>query len=161
KDEVCLVHTSTGTTGGDWSYLFYSWDDMHVRDFAPFPRILMPVNARDVVVDALPYEMSSSGQSFQRSLQGVAGALVVPAGKGGFYSDPYKTVQIMADLRATVLITTPPYALLLAEVADQRGLPLGTAIAPRFMWLTGEGCAPAYRRRLEELWRCPGLIFYG
>jgi len=38
----------------------------------------------DVVVNALPYEMSSAGQSFQRSLQGVAGALVVPVGKGGF-----------------------------------------------------------------------------
>jgi phenylacetate-CoA ligase len=29
------------------------------------------------------------------------------------------------------------------------------------MWLTGEGCAPAYRRRLEELWQCQGLVFYG
>ena len=25
----------------------------------------------------------------------------------------------------------------------------------------GEGCAPAYRRRLEETWRCQGLVFYG
>jgi phenylacetate-CoA ligase len=114
-----------------------------------------------VVLNALPYEMSSSGQSFQRALQGVAGALVVPAGKGGYYSDPYKTVQIMADLKATVLITTPPYAMLLAEVAEQLGQPPGTALAPRFLWLTGEGCAPAYRRRLEQLWRCPGLVFYG
>jgi phenylacetate-CoA ligase len=161
KDEVCLAHTSTGTTGGDWSYLFYTWEDMHVRDFAPFPRLLMPVNASDVVLNALPYEMSSSGQSFQRSLQGVAGALVVPAGKGGFYSDPYKTVAIMADLRATVLITTPPYAMLLAEVAAQLGRSPGADLPLRFMWLTGEGCSAAYRRRLEELWRCQGLVFYG
>jgi phenylacetate-CoA ligase len=161
KEEVCLAHTSTGTTGGDWSYIFYTWEEMHVRDFAPFPRLLMPVNATDVVLNALPYEMSSSGQSFQRSLQGVAGALVVPAGKGGFYSEPYKTAQIMADLRATVLITTPPYALLLAEIAEQLGVRPGTDIPLRFMWLTGEGCAPAYRRRLEELWQCRGLVFYG
>lgn len=161
KEEVCLVHTSTGTTGGGWSYLFYTWEDMHDRDFAPFPRRLMPVGAGDVVLNALPYEMSSSGQSFQRSLQGVAGALVVPAGKGGFYADPYKTVQIMADLRATVLLTTPPYAMLLAEVAEQLGRRPGTELAPRLLWLTGEGCAPSYRRRLEELWRCQGLVFYG
>jgi phenylacetate-CoA ligase len=161
KDEVCLAHTSTGTTGGDWAYLFYTWEDMHVRDFAPSPRLLMPVGTVDVVLNALPYEMSSSGQSFQRSLQGVAGALVVPAGKGGFYSDPYKTVQIMADLRATVLITTPPYAMLLAEISEQLGHLPGSELALRFMWLTGEGCALAYRRRLEELWRCQGLVFYG
>jgi phenylacetate-CoA ligase len=161
REEVCLAHTSTGTTGGDWSYLFYTWEDMHVRDFAPFPRLLMPVNSSDVVLNALPYEMSSSGQSFQRSLQGVAGALVVPAGKGGFYSDPYKTLRIMADLRATVLITTPPYALLLAEVAEQLGRRPGTDVPLRFIWLTGEGCSNAYRRRLEELWRCQGLVFYG
>jgi phenylacetate-CoA ligase len=161
KEEVCLAHTSTGTTGGEWSYLFYTWDDMHVHDFAPYPRLLMPVHAGDVVLNALPYEMSSSGQSFQRALQGVAGALVVPAGKGGFYSDPYKTVQILADLRATVLITTPPYAMLLAEVAEQLGHRPGRDLVLRFLWLTGEGCAPAYRRRLEALWQCQGLIYYG
>ena len=161
KEEVCLVHTSTGTTGGDWSYTFYTWEDMHVRDFAPYPRLLMPVNADDIVLNALPYEMSSSGQSFQRSLQGVTGALVVPAGKGGFYSDPYKTAQIMADLRVSVLITTPPYAMLLAEIVEQLGVQPSSDIPLRFIWLTGEGCAPAYRRRLEELWHCQGLVFYG
>jgi phenylacetate-CoA ligase len=161
NEEVRLVHTSTGTTGGEWSYLFYTWEDMYVRDFTPFPRLLMPVSAGDVVLNALPYEMSSSGQSFQRALQGVAGALVVPAGKGGFYADPYKTVQIMADLRASVLITTPPYALLLAEVAEQLGCRPGRDLPLRFLWLTGEGCAPAYRRRLEERWQCKGLVYYG
>ena len=161
KDEVCLVHASTGTTGGAWSYILYSRQDMYVRDIAPFMHVLMPVRASDVVINALPYEMSSSGQSFQRSLQEGTGALVVPVGKGGFYSDPYKTAQIMAELRADVLITTPPYAMLLSEVAEQKGLLLGRDIKLRFIWLTGEGCSPAYRRRLEECWGCPGLIFYG
>ena len=64
KEEVCLVHTSTGTTGGDWSYLFYTWEDMHVRDFAPYPRLLMPVDSSDVVLNdtALPLLQTASGQ---------------------------------------------------------------------------------------------------
>ncbi len=161
KEDVCLAHTSTGTTGGDWSYILYSWDDMHVRDQAPAPRALMPVKASDVVINALPYEMSSSGQSFQRSLQGGAGAMVLPVGKGGFYSDPYKTVKIMSDLDADVLITTPPYAMVLAEVARQSQSAPEREIRLRFMWLTGEGCSQAYRRRLEQLWNCPGMVFYG
>jgi phenylacetate-CoA ligase len=161
KDQVSLVHTSTGTTGGDWSYLLYSWDDMHTHDTVPAPRLLMPVRRGDVVVNALPYEMSSSGQSFQRSLQGGFGAVVVPVGKGGFYSDPDKTVRIIRDLQADVLVTTPPYAMLLAEAAAGRGFTIGADIAPRFLWITGEGCSPAYRRRLEELWNCPALVFYG
>lgn len=161
KDEVRLAHTSTGTTGGDWSYILYSWDDMHAHDVACSARLLMPVERGDVVVNALPYEMSSSGQSFQRSLQAGSEALVVPVGKGGFYSDPYKTVKIMADLAASVLITTPPYAMLLAEVAAERGLRPGEDVRLKFIWLTGEGCSPAYRRRLEDLWRTLGLVFYG
>lgn len=161
KEEVCLAHTSTGTTGGTWSYLLYSWDDMYASDVVPAPRLLMPVRETDIAIDALPYEMSSSGQSFQRSLQGLASTLVVPVGKGGFYSDPYKTVQIMFELGATLLITTPPYAMLLAEVAQQQGRDLHGDLQLRFMWLTGEGCSPAYRSRLEELWNCQGLIFYG
>ena len=161
KADVCLAHTSTGTTGGAWSYLLYSWDDLYVNDQAPTPRLLMPVRETDVVVNALPYEMSSSGQSFQRSLQGTASAMVLPVGKGGYYSDPYKTIQIMADLNADVLITTPPYAMLLAESAEQLGVRVDTDVKLRFMWLTGEGCSNAYRRRLEQLWHCPGLVFYG
>lgn len=168
KKDVRLAHTSTGTTGGRWSYILYSEEDMYVRDSAPYPHLLMPVREGDVVVNALPYEMSSSGQSFQRSMQGAAGAMVVPVGKGGFYSDPYKTVQIMADLRADVLITTPPYALLLSEVAAAPDPPLrpvplrpGEDVRPRFLWLTGEGCSPAYRRRVEDAWRCPAFVFYG
>jgi phenylacetate-CoA ligase len=161
KEEVCLAHTSTGTTGGVWSYILYSWDDMYAHDQLPSPRLLMPVRQSDVVIDALPYEMSSAGQSFQRSLQGTARALVVPVGKGGFYSDPFKIVPIMVDLQADVLITTPPYAMLLAEVADHLGVALDADVQLRFMWLTGEGCSQAYRRRLEELWNCPGIVFYG
>ncbi|MGE0608138.1 MAG: phenylacetate--CoA ligase family protein [Pirellulales bacterium] len=161
REQVCLTHTSTGTTGGDWSYILYSWDDMHGHDVLPAPRLLMPVQAGDVVINALPYEMSSSGQSFQRSLQAGAGALVVPVGKGGFYSDPAKTIDIMADLAANVLITTPPYAMLLSEIAARRGLKAGHYLRPRFMWITGEGCSPAYRRRLQEIWNCPALVFYG
>jgi phenylacetate-CoA ligase len=51
--------------------------------------------------------------------------------------------------------------MLLSEVAQHLGLTLGTDIRLRFIWLTGEGCSAAYRRRLEELWHCQGLIFYG
>ena len=161
RQEVRLVHASTGTTGGAWSYILYTHEDLHVRDIAPRVHALFPVRPGDVVVNALPYEMSSSGQSFQRSLQEGNGAIIVPVGKGGFYSDPYKTVQIMAELSADVLITTPPYALLLSEVAEKQKLLPGTAINLRFMWLTGEGCSPSYRRRLQQRWHCPGLIFYG
>lgn len=161
KEDVVLAHTSTGTFGGVWSYNLYSWEDLHVRDTAVFPHVLMGLSAADVVINALPYEMSSSGQSFQRSIQGAVGAMVVPVGKGGFYSDPVKTVKVMAELGATVLITTPPYAMVLAEVAQKESIRLGEQIALQRLWLTGEGCSPAYRRRLEERWNCRARVFYG
>jgi len=156
RTDVRQVHTSTGTTGGRWSYLLYSWDDLNLRDHVPIPWKLFDVQPGDVVVDALPYEMSSSGQSFQRALQH-HGCLVVPAGKGSIYSDPYKTVEIMAELGANVLITTPPYAMLLAEIAAQ----IGVKPSPRLIWLTGEGCSPSFRRRIEQLWGCDARVFYG
>ena len=101
--------------------------------------------------------MSSSGQSFQRSLQGAAGALVVPVGKGGFYSDPYKTVQIMADLRVTMLITTRPTPCCSPRSLEQLGLRPGRATC---------GCgssgspARAVRRPTAAGWRSlavPGI----
>lgn len=161
KKDLILAHTSTGTTGGDHSYICYTWEDLYISELAPPIPILVHVKEKDIVINALPYEMSSSGQAFQRSFQHGAGAMVVPCGKGGFYSDPHKTVKVIKEMEATVLITTPPYAMYLSELAEEAGYKIGEDIRLRFMWLTGEGCSNAYRRRLEAIWKCPGLLYYG
>ena len=120
----------------------------------------MPLTVEDIVINALPHEMSFAGPGYHNLLQKGVGALMVPAGKGGLYSTPDSTLTMAQDLEATVLVTTPPYAAYLAEIADEKGIHLGKDIKLRFMWLTGEGCSPSFRERVEK-WSCPALFYYG
>lgn len=160
RHTVSQIHVSTGTTGGEEIYVPHSWEDLHVNNMSPAMRRLIPVGTSDVVVIALPYEMSSSGLAYHRTFQKSYGAHVVPAGKGGYYSTPERTLRAARDLGATVLVTTPSYAVLMSEVAEKQGIALAD-VPLRFIWLTGEGCSPAFRDRVEALWGHPAYFYYG
>jgi phenylacetate-CoA ligase len=160
RHAVSQIHVSTGTTGGEEIYIPHTWEDLHVGNMSPAMRKLIPVTSEDVVVNALPYEMSSSGLAFHRTFQKSYGAMVVPVGKGGYYSTPERTLRAAFDLGATVLVTTPTYAVLMAEAAKREEIDLAD-IPLRFMWLTGEGCSPAFRERVEEIWGHPAYFYYG
>ncbi|MFQ5685005.1 MAG: phenylacetate--CoA ligase family protein [Candidatus Binatia bacterium] len=161
REKISQVHLSTGTSGGEHIYTFYSWEDYFVNFVGPEMPLLMPLSTEDIVVNALPYEMSLAGLGAHNLFQIGAGALVVPVGKGGLYSTPEDTLGVMKDLNATVLMTTPPYAAYLSEIAERTEIHLREDIRLRFMWLAGEGCAPSFRNRLEESWGCPAVYLYG
>jgi phenylacetate-CoA ligase len=77
------------------------------------------------------------------------GCLCLPG--GGLSS--VARLRALLDLRATVLCSTPTYALHLAETATREGLDLRRAAVRRLM-VAGEpgGSLPAMRARLEQLW---------
>lgn len=160
KEEVALVQVSTGTTGGEEIYVPYTWRDYYLHDLAPGYPSLVPVEPGDVCLVALPYEMSSAGLAFHKTFMDGCEATVIPAGKGGAYSTPAKTVRLMRALQPTVVITTPSWAVTLAEAAAAASFPL-TELPLRRMWLTGEGCSPAFRDRVAGMWGVAANFYYG
>jgi phenylacetate-CoA ligase len=160
RDQLSQINISTGTTGGHEIYVPQTWEDLNVRGLEPTLRELVPVGPEDVVVNALPYDMSAAGLAFHRTFQRGRGALVVPAGKGGVYSTPESAVTLAHALGATIVLTGPSYAILMAEAAARLGID-PKALPLRFLWLTGEGCSPALRARIEAAWGCPAYFYYG
>lgn len=161
KDEIAQIFLSTGTTSKDFIYVQHTWDDMYVNDLAPEMPFLFPVNKSDVAAVALPYEMSSSGLSYHRVLQDGMGAAVVSVGKGGAYSEPEKTIKAIKELGVTILLTSPSYAMHLYEVAREIGINLSRDLKVKTIWLTGEGCANSFRKRIEKIWNCEAYFYYG
>lgn len=161
QEEISLIHLSTGTTGSECIYMMYTWDDLYVNDLAPEMPILVPSKTTDIVANALPYEMSSSGLSFHRVIQDSMQCAVIPVGKGGVYSEPKKTLKAIKDMNVNVLFTTPSYAMYLAQNAKEMGLKFGEDIKIDKMWITGEGCSNSFRNRIEEIWKCQALAYYG
>lgn len=160
KADVALVQVSTGTTGGEEIYIMYTWEDFYLHDLAPGYPLLIPVQRGDVVLNALPYEMSSAGLAFHKAFMEGCRATVIPAGKGGAYSTPEKTIRLMRDLRPNVIITTPSWSIRLAEAAAEAGFDLKTLHLKR-IWLTGEGCSYAFRERVEKIWGALANFYYG
>jgi Coenzyme F390 synthetase len=160
KKNISLIHVSTGTTGGEEIYMMQTWRDLYLNEFsAGYPHLLR-LTPGDICINALPYEMSSSGLAFHKVFMEISGVTVVPVGKGGAYSTPEKTIKIMRDLQPHVLMTTPSYAITLAEAAAEMSFDL-TSLNLKKVWLTGEGCSPAFRERVEKLWGTIANFYYG
>ncbi|WP_437838268.1 phenylacetate--CoA ligase family protein [Sorangium sp. So ce1153] len=160
RKDIAIIQVSTGTTGGEEIYMAYTWNDYLLHDLAPRYSRLFPVGPGDVCLNALPYEMSTAGLAFHKSFMDGYGAAVIPAGKGGAYSTPGKTIKVMRDLRPTVVVTSPSWAVMLAEEAERSSFDL-SSLRLKKMWLTGEGCSPTFRRRVEQLWGTTANFFYG
>ena len=77
------------------------------------------------------------------------GALTVPGGG----MDSLQRLRAMQDVGATVLVSTPSYALHLAEVAQEHGIDL-SQLAIRVTIHAGEPGAslPATRQHIEQVW---------
>ena len=160
KNDISVIHVSTGTTGGEEIYNMYTWRDYFTHELVTgYPR-LFPVEQSDICFNALPYEMSSAGLSFHKVFMHGCGATVINAGKAGAYSTPEKAVKLLRDLQPTVVITTPSYAISLMEAARDSSFDL-TRLPIKKMWLTGEGCSPAFRSRVEKYWGTKAESYYG
>lgn len=160
KKDVALIQVSTGTTGGEEIYIMNTWEDYYLCDLAPGYGSLVPVESGDICFDALPFEMSSAGLSFYKIFMEGCQATVIPAGKGGAYSTPAKSVKLLRDLQPTFLISTPSWSITLAEAAKEANFD-PTKLPLKKMWLTGEGCSSAFRERLEKIWDyCQFLLWF-
>ena len=160
KKDLAIAQVSTGTTGGEEIYIMQSWRDYYFCDLAPGYGSLVPVERGDVCFDALPFEMSSAGLSYHKIFMDGCRATVIPAGKGGAYSTPDKSVKLLRDLQPTIIVTTPSWAMTLAEAAAETGF--NPASLPlKKMWLTGEGCSAAFRERTEKIWGTTANFYYG
>lgn len=166
RASLVQAHMSTGTTGKKSVYVAYDWEDLYERGLMPLlaeapSTKLLKIEPGEIVFNALPYEVSVTGLAVHRSVQDGLGACVVPVGKGGFYSDPRKTLKIMKEIQGDHLFTTPSYAIYLGELATEMGeLPRDLANL-KSVWLVGELCSNALRHRIQQLWGCPAYLYYG
>lgn len=117
EEQVVRIHSSSGTTGKPIIVPYTArdvadWAEMFARCYA-----LAGVTRRDRVQVTPGYGLWTAGIGFQAGAERL-GAMVVPMGPG----NTEKQLQMMLDLRTTVLTATSSYALLLAEEVERRGL---------------------------------------
>lgn len=116
-EEVVRIHSSSGTTGKPVIIPYTAKD---VDDWAiMFARCYETagITNKDRIQITPAYGLWTAGIGFQNGAEKL-GAMAVPMGPG----NTDKQIQMMMDLKTTVLTATSSYALLLAEEINKRGL---------------------------------------
>ena len=115
--DVVRIHSSSGTTGTPVVIPYTrqdvdDWADMFARCYR-----IAGVTNEDRVQITPGYGLWTAGIGFQFGCERL-GAMAIPTGPG----NTDKQLQMMQDLRSTVITATSSYALLLAEEINKRGL---------------------------------------
>ncbi len=116
-EDVVRIHSSSGTTGKPVIIPYTAKD---VDDWAVmFARCYETagITSKDRIQITPGYGLWTAGIGFQTGCEKL-GAMAIPMGPG----NTDKQLQMMIDLKSTVITATSSYALLLAEEINKRGL---------------------------------------
>lgn len=117
EEEIVRIHSSSGTTGKP---VIVPYTKKDVEDWAiQFARCyaMAGITKRDRIQITPGYGLWTAGIGFQAGCERL-GAMAVPMGPG----NTDKQIQMMIDMKNTVLCATSSYALLLAEEIEKRGV---------------------------------------
>ena len=117
EDEIVRIHSSSGTTG---TPVIIPYTAKDVDDWAiMFKRCYETagITNMDRIQITPGYGLWTAGIGFQNGAEKL-GAMVIPMGPG----NTDKQLQMMQDMKSTVLCSTSSYALLLAEEIEKRGI---------------------------------------
>ena len=115
--EVVRIHSSTGSPGNPIVMGYTARDLKHWARLAARVLTAAGVDRDDVVQVTLSYGLLTSAFGLHYGVE-LLGASVIPTGPGG----TARQLQIMRDYRTTVLISTPGYALVIADQVEKTGM---------------------------------------
>ena len=117
EDEIVRIHSSSGTTGLP---VIIPYTQKDVDDWATqFSRCyeMAGITKKDRIHITPGYGLWTAGIGFQLGCEKL-GAMAIPMGPG----NTEKQLQMMIDMKSTVICATSSYALLLAEEIQKRGI---------------------------------------
>jgi phenylacetate-CoA ligase len=136
------IHTSSGTTGKPVVAGFTRLDLETWAELVCRVAVMAGVRADDVAQVSFGYGMFTGGFGLHYGLQR-AGATVLPLSAG----NTARQLQFMVDFGTTVLVSTPSYALYLAESLVKRGALERCRL--RLGMFGAEACTEEMRRQIE------------
>lgn len=150
--QVLRVHSSSGTTGKP-TVVGYTKSDMDIWDEV-MARVFTMAGAtqEDIVHNAYGYGLFTGGLGLHNGAEKV-GATVIPS-SGGFTD---RQVMLLKDFGATILASTPSFALHMAESASKTG----TEFRKEFKLKAGIfGAEPTSKGLKEEVSKIWGIDYH-
>jgi phenylacetate-CoA ligase len=142
--EVVRVHASSGTTGAP-TVVGYTRNDIKTWSNV-VARILVAggVTKDDVVQIAFGYGLFTGAFGLHYGAERL-GASVIPTSSG----QTARQIKVMMDFKTTVLVSTPSYALLIADTLREMGIPV-SALSLKYGLFGAEPWSEAMRQEIED-----------
>jgi phenylacetate-CoA ligase len=154
--EVVRYHASSGTTGKP-TVVGYTKKDMAVwRELVARIVTMAGVCEQDIAQIAFGYGLFTGALGLTHGLEEV-GAAVIPMSSG----NTQKQIMFMQDFGTTALISTPSYALHMAEIACEMGIDPASDLKLKWALLGGEGSTEAMRTEINRTWGIFATENYG
>ncbi len=154
-EEVVRVHSSSSETGRP-VVLGYSRGDINTwTELTARVAAAAGVHRGDLVLMAFPYGMSTSGWGMHYGMERL-GATIIPAGA----EQTDRHVAMLQTFGATVLVSTPSYALFLAEQAEELGVDL-SSLKLRLGLFGSEPCTDVMKAEIESRLGLRAMDNYG
>jgi phenylacetate-CoA ligase len=153
--QVVRVHASSGTTGKP-TVVGYTRNDLDMWSEV-VARLACAAGAEegDIAQIAFGYGLFTGAFGLHYGLEKI-GATVIPISGG----NTERQLNIMQDFGSTILVSTPSYALYMAEVAAKMGI--DTQKLPlRLGLFGGEGHTDEMRKEIEKRWNILATENYG
>lgn len=156
QKEVVRLHASSGTTGKP-TVVGYTRNDMELwKEMIARIVTMAGVTNEDVAQIAFGYGLFTGAFGLHQGLEYI-GASVIPMSSG----NTQKQIMIMKDFGTTTLISTPSYALHMAEVANELGIDPAKDLKLKWGLFGGEGSTEAMRREINQSWGLFATENYG
>jgi len=156
KKDIVRFHASSGTTGKP-TVVGYTRKDMETWSELIARLVTMAgVTDEDTAQISFGYGLFTGAFGLHQGLEKV-GASVIPMSSG----NTEKQIMIMKDFGTTALISTPSYALHMAEVASEMGVDPKKDLMLKWGLFGGEGSTESMRKEINERWGLFATENYG
>jgi phenylacetate-CoA ligase len=152
---IVRIHGSSGTTGKP-TVVGYTKKDLANWQEA-MSRLIMAAGGReeDIAQVCFGYGMFTGGFGLHAGLENI-GITVIPASSG----NSERHLMYMQDYGTNIMVSTPSYALYLAEIADEVGVDI-KKLSLRLGLFGGEGHTIEMRNEIEKRWNIKATENYG
>lgn len=156
KKDIVRFHASSGTTGKP-TVVGYTRKDMETWTELIARLVTMAgVTDEDTAQISFGYGLFTGAFGLHQGLENV-GASVIPMSSG----NTQKQIMIMKDFGTTALISTPSYALHMAEIALEMGIDPKKDLMLKWGLFGGEGSTESMRNEINERWGLFATENYG
>ncbi len=153
-DDVVRIHASSGTTGRPIVAGYTAEDLANWTECVARLATAGGATKRDIAQVSFGYGLFTGAFGLHQALEKI-GATVVPISSG----NTERQITLMRDFGSTVLISTPSYAMYLAEVAEKMGMM--DEIKLRVGLFGAEASTREMRDELERRWGIVATENYG